>query len=178
MAKPTTASAWSDDELVTLPSGKRARLRRKAQMYAALRDGAITVEILRDWQAVQRSEIKDPARAMALQDAVIAWLFVEPRCVTNGSVPDGAIHVSMLEDEDLDFLIARAFGGAPEDATFPEPAGLSGDSGGAASGGDGEGVAEKPKRAARARAGDAQRVPRRQPSRGKAAGARTRSRPK
>lgn len=165
--RPTSAASWAaKPELVELPSGKKARLRKTVNVYAALRAGVLTAQHVADFHASQIGELDDVARGMALQDALICWLFVEPRCVLEEKAqPRGAIHISDVDDEDLDFLIARAFGGAPEEGTFPDAGELPRDGRGDRAREDGEGVADDAEPDRGDGSGDADRVPDRPPPR-------------
>jgi hypothetical protein len=180
--KATGATEWNKPDLVTLPSGKAAHLRDKFNLYAALRAHVLTQDMLEDYQAVQRGELQDPARAMAIQDAMVRWLFVEPCChVGEGAAPEGAIHINDLDDDDLDFLIARALGGAPEEGGFPPSDAAPGDAGDAGAGADREAVVDEPKPAARPRARKSSSSSNRPPPRrasGTSRGSKSRSRAK
>lgn len=157
---PTPANAWApQDELVELPSGKTARLRVKLSLKGLVRRGVMEPEV---FVSLVEGTLEDPVKALDTEAHLVAEMFVEPRVIVKGKPKAGEIHIDYLADEDLAFVIERAFGGAPEATTFRD------DTGGDGAGGDGEDVGQDAERDAGDGAGDARGVPARPKSRRKA----------
>lgn len=159
MSKPTPVSDWAPKaEVEELPSGKFARLRSKLNVWALVRGGVFTPEMLDAFAKAQEGSLKDPALAIRLQDAIVRAMFVDPRISPDGE--KGTLHIDDLDDADVAYVIERGMGGSPDLATF------RGQPGGASPGPDSEDVGVPPERVDGA---DAVGVPARPKPRRKAA---------
>lgn len=171
---PTPASEWGEaTETVELPSGKVAELKTKVNAWALARQGVFSPEhialFLKADSGELDPEIDDLTKVMELNDLLVRETFVTPRVFVpngdgTGKPKAGEVHIDVIDDLDVSFVIQRAFGGASDAASF------RGDADGAGDSGDGEGVADDAKPAARAPRGKRGGVGARQGARGKAAG--------
>lgn len=118
----TAPADWgANDELVDLPSGARARLREKINMWALFRRGVLTPELFNAYQKAEQGQLADLAMAIELNDLLLSEMFVEPKVF----VPDGEtecpadhVHVDRIADDDVTFVLERAFRGARAAAGF------------------------------------------------------------
>lgn len=150
----TPAGAWNQPTVrVTLPSGRVADLLASFSAYDLVRDG--DEDLVAAFEMAQQGLLEDQRQAVALTDAVLTRMFVEPK------VGEDGVPLRNLTDADIDYVIELAFGGTPSEA-FPEQPD------GGETGGGSAGVGSTPKRAARAqngkRGGTAGRSSSRRPS--------------
>ena len=172
--KPTPAGEWGEaTETVELPSGKVARLKRKVNAWALARQGVFSPDHIALFLKADSGEldpgVDDLTKVMELNDLLVRETFVEPRVfVPNGDdkakPKAGEVHIDVIDDMDVSFVIQRAFGGAADAADF------RGDGRGAGGGDGREGVADDPVKAARAPRRERGGVPAGQKPGGKAAG--------
>lgn len=163
----TPASEWGQqDEVVELPSGQSARLRQKLNVWTLFRRGVMTPQLLEAYEKAEKGQLDDLSMAIELNDLILSEMFVEPRVFVpdeeNEDLPEGWVHVDRIDDEDVTFVLERAFRGARDITSF------RGDGRGAGPGGDGEDVGENPVGAAGAGDGDAAGVPAGQKARSQA----------
>jgi hypothetical protein len=132
----TPADAWGPPaEVVELPSGKTAKLKPKLNVWTLVRRGTFTPELVEAYAKAERGELDDLGQAVELNDAIVQEMFVQPKVFIPSEgeeCPDGHVHVDDLDDEDLTFILERAFQGGRE------AAGFRGERDGAYDGGDGE----------------------------------------
>jgi hypothetical protein len=174
----TPAAEWgaSNVETVELPSGEAAKLKKKLNVWTLFRRGVMTPELIRAYEKAQRGQLEDLGMAIELNDLILAEMFVEPHVFVpddeHTDVPDGQVHVDQIDDDDVTFVLERAFRGARETGRF------RGEPGGAGAGGDGEGVGEDPGGDGGAGDRDAPRVPARPKAGAKARGKRAGGKPR
>lgn len=115
---PTAVAAWagSPTRLVTLPSGNVAKLRDKFPVYMLLRAGRFTEEMWTAFGQWTRGELQDPVLAAELLDLIVCSMFIEP--IVSRSPGEGELSIDVLSDDDVEFVLEGAVGGAP-DASFP-----------------------------------------------------------
>lgn len=170
----TSAAAWgaSNEEVVQLPSGEKAKLRKKLNVWTLFRRGVMTPELLQAYEKAERGELDDLGMAIELNDLILAEMFVEPKVFVpeddkKKEAPRGHVHVDQIDDEDVTFVLERAFRGARETGRF------RGKPGGDGAGANGADVGEDPGGNGGAGNGDAARVPPRPPSSAKGRGKRS-----
>ena len=133
--KPTTAAQWKKDveepSTVKLPSGNSIKL-LKPSMMSLIRKGVIPTHLYKVAMGqvdFTKPENMDPGSFKAVVDLLsiyVSTAAVEPKIVLKEPVPDGAIHIDLLGDDDLFFIFnsmdgARVTGEAsPELRTFPD----------------------------------------------------------
>lgn len=134
--KPTAAAAWKGAPAsVALPSGNKAVLRDVLSVYEVIRTGKADDEILEAFDMAQAGKLEDNVLGVRLQDVIVEAMFVDPR-IGDG---EGELPLAFLTDADVDFVVSRAFGGAP-DPSFRD------DADGAGAGGDGKDVRDDTER--------------------------------
>jgi hypothetical protein len=139
----TPADAWGPPaEVVELPSGKTAKLKPKLNVWTLVRRGTFTPELVEAYAKAERGELDDLGQAVELNDAIVQEMFVQPRVFVpsdeDTDVPEGQVHVDDLDDDDLTFVLERAFQGGRE------AAGFRGERDGADDSGDGEVLGNDP----------------------------------
>lgn len=141
--EPTPASEWGGPvhETLKLPSGKTATLREKFPVYLMLRTGQFSQDQFTAFQAWQDGEPVDPDVLGEVVELMICTMFVEPRVSTDGA--DGTVHINSLAEDDVDYVMTRANGGALDPGFHEQP-------GGADDRSDRASVRKPAKRAARA----------------------------
>lgn len=155
----TKAGEWgaSNEEIVELPSGETAKLRKKLNVWTLFRRGVMTPDLLSAYEKAEQGKLEDLALAVELNDLILREMFVEPKVFVpeddGQDAPKGQVHVDQVDDADVTFVLERAFRGTREAARF------RGDPGGDGAGGDGEGVGEGAVGDGGAGAGDAAGVP-------------------
>jgi hypothetical protein len=126
----TPATEWgSPTVIVELPSGNTAELRKKFPAFKLMRAGLLDADMFGALEQMLSGALEDPDKAVRMTDLVLSAMFVKPK------VGDGGVPLDEIDDEDIEFVLARAFGGSPD-------AGFRGDEDGPGSGSDGEGVAD------------------------------------
>lgn len=157
----TSAAAWPGlAEVVELPSGGRARLKR-VSVLAMIRNGTVPNPLLRVAIRVSGAPVPDdpddpeqeggePRGKVTAQDTLrfmghlIAHAFVEPRVtldVDEHGQPvrlPGCLHLDDLSDEDQRFVLTFAMGNGARELDAAEP--FRGEPASADGGGDGRGV--------------------------------------
>jgi hypothetical protein len=139
----TPADAWGPPaEVVELPSGKTAKLKPKLNVWTLVRRGTFTPELVEAYARAERGELDNLGQAVELNDAIVQEMFVQPKVFIpsedEDTPPDGQVHVDDLDDDDLTFVLERAFQGGREAARF------RGDGDGVADGDGGEVLADDP----------------------------------
>lgn len=119
----TPVSEWSVETVrIRLPSGKVVDLRKKFPAYMLMRTGKLSGELLGAFHAATEGELDDPKLAVDLTDAIVEAMFINPKVGKGGLSPD------LLDDADVEYVMERAFGGAPEPSFRDDTDGV-GDSG-------------------------------------------------
>lgn len=172
---PTPVDQWGEaTETVELPSGKVAELKTKVNAWALARQGVFSPDhialFLKADSGELDPEVDDLTKVMELNDLLVRETFVTPKVFVpngdgNGKPKAGEVHIDVIDDLDVSFVIRRAFGGAADAAQF------RGDGDGAGGGGNSEGVGDDPEPAVGAPRGKRGGVGARQKPGGKAAGA-------
>lgn len=175
----TAAGDWgkAPDKPTELPSGNKAVLKPKLNVWMLVRRGVMSHEMLAAFNDAAKGQLEDLDMAVALNDVVLAEMFIDPPVFVPGDTedeqPEGHVHVDDIDDADVAFVLEQAFRGAHEAAAF------RGDSGGPDGGGDSEDVGGPPKSATGSRGRRGGRVPAGQAARGttrsRAANQRTKS---
>lgn len=165
----TPADQWGPQaEVVELPSGAKARLRGKLNVWTLVRRGALTPELLEAYNKAERGELTDLDQAVELNDLILQEMFVEPKVFLPSDEetdpPRGHVHVDRIDDLDVTFVLERAFGGARDAARF------RGDPDGPGSSDDGAYVGDDPEQSDGAGAGKPAGVSARPNARRKASG--------
>lgn len=159
----TPAAAWTGlPEVVTLPSGNQARLKR-VSVLAMLRNGTVPNPLLRvairisgapvdepDPEPEVEEEAREPRPKVTAQDGLrfmgllVAQAFVEPRVtcdVDEHGEPvrlPGCLHLDDVSDDDQKYVLAFAMGSGAQEIDAAEP--FRGEPASADGGGDGRGV--------------------------------------
>lgn len=112
--KPTAPGAWKtaheNTETVTMPSGNVAVLRQRISVFDLVRTGKADDEMLEALEQMQSGTLTDQRLGVRLQDLICEVMFVDPKIGEH----DGELPVSAIDDVDSDFVVIRAFGGAPD----------------------------------------------------------------
>lgn len=139
----TPASQWgaSNHDVVELPSGEKARLLNKLNVWTLVRRGVMTDDLLAAYAKAEAGELENLDQAVELNDLILVEMFLEPKVyVPSGEQgdeqPEGTVHVDQITDDDVTFVLERAFRGAREVSRF------RGDGDGDDAGGNGEDVGD------------------------------------
>lgn len=148
----TPASEWGvKTHRVRLPSGRVVDLRKKFPSFMLMRTGALEGDMLSAFERItETGRLDDPVMALRLTDLILTSMFVDPR------VGDGGIDINEIDDDDVEFVMQLAFGGAPSPGFRGEPDGAERGEGGADvrdaavadagdGGGDGRGDGARPR---------------------------------
>lgn len=141
----TTAAAWNSPkrqgQLLQLPSGNVVRVRRTMDMYNLIKTGkipnrlvAMITKMLDQAEKGKQPEMPnigeiDPDllrdMVMAVDNIVVACV-IEPRVFMppddnpDAEVPEGALHISEMDEEDKNFIFQFAQGGTADLDKFRE----------------------------------------------------------
>jgi hypothetical protein len=146
MTDKSLLDAWApQSEVVELPSGRPARLRKSISLFQLVRQRNISAEQFAALEQLQRGELQDIVVGVDMLAAICYAAFLEPRITPDGKPINGQPTVSIdeLSDDDQVFVLERAFGGTSTTE------GLRDEPDGARDGEDGALLGDTPKRADR-----------------------------